>query len=63
MHGIVGGTVEQFGHIDGHEVVDGGQLPLRQPLQRPQGRLDAGLGAHDVGDHLFALLGRQIQGE
>ena len=47
---------------NGDEVVDGGQLALGQSFQRRQRRLDPALGAHDVADHLVALLGGQLQG-
>ena len=61
VHRVVGGPVEQFGDVDGHEVVDSGQLALGEPLQCGQRRLDPGLRADHVVENLLALLGGQIQ--
>ena len=61
-HGVVGGPVEQLGDVDRNVVVGGGQLALREPLERSQRGLDARLGADDVVDDFFALLVGQIEG-
>ena len=60
--GVMGGAVEQFGDVEGHEIVGGGQLALSQPLQGGQGGLDATLGADDVPDHLRALFVAEFKG-
>jgi hypothetical protein len=57
----VRGAIEQFGDVDRDEVVDGGQLALRQPFERGERRLDPALRPNDVADHFFSLLVAQVK--